>query len=106
MNRFEFTKGSTGKPLRIECSDADGVVDISGATVVFYYTIGSTRYSKAVPVTDGPNGVALAYWVSGDFTPWTPGNYRCQVHVTFPSGKIRYFPDEGKFGVMTIREAL
>lgn len=107
MYRYEFTKGDTGKQLVLTLADENnGPVDITGATVLFRYTINGVAYDKTVPVTDGPNGIATAYWVSGDFTNWIPGAFNCQIKATLASGKLRYFPADGEYGTMTIRAAL
>ncbi|MFQ5524258.1 MAG: BppU family phage baseplate upper protein [Acidimicrobiia bacterium] len=76
--------------------DSNQVVDLTGATVVFYMQDedGVTVVNGAsATITDAANGKVEYQWQAADTD--TAGIFKGEFVVTFPDGTIRTFPDPG-----------
>lgn len=82
--RYKFVRNDTSPQLKVTLAREDGsAVDITGAQVFLYIRqIGETTItlSKAMTVTDGANGVAIAAWSSTDLT-MDAGLYEGEIEV-------------------------
>ena len=85
--------------------DASGaVVNVTGATVVFNMTQGSTvKVSRgAAMVTDGPNGVVSYTPTSTDTA--TAGEFQGEFEVTYAAGGVQTFPSPHKMRIVITPE--
>ncbi len=104
-NKFWIKSGDTRPWLRAVLSDANGVVDLSTATVNFFMRSvkqPSTTVSGVATVVDGPAGVIEYEWVAGDTD--VPGDYHAEFEVTFADATVATFPNTGYLEVLVMRE--
>lgn len=93
---WEGRQGDTEKAFPFVCRDANGPVDISTATdVKFHMTkkVGQMALINADATdVDYAHGEGRYEWADGE-TDDLLGFYYAEIQVTFPSGKVRTFPE-------------
>ncbi|MGH2384532.1 MAG: BppU family phage baseplate upper protein [Candidatus Limnocylindria bacterium] len=90
---FTFYQGNT-RPffaVQIRNNRTNGVVDLTGATVVFYFRHADGRAAKVsgatATVTDAVNGKVEYRWAAGDLD--VPGIYDAEFRVTHTDAKVQ-----------------
>lgn len=96
---FEIKQGDTRKPLKVELSDFNGVVDLTGCTVRFFM---STHYykliiDKEVEIVDAVNGQVWHVFGFGDTNE--SGAFHGEFEVTFPDFKKETFPESNYISI-------
>lgn len=88
------TKRNDTFPIKATLEDADGPVDLTGATVKFLMQDlqGNQVVDASATITNASQGKVEYNWVSGDVD--TAGEFEAEFEVTFSSGKVRTFPNE------------
>lgn len=97
MASFQIRRNDTLPLLDATCSAGDPAVpvDVTGATVRFHMRDESDQLvvDAAGSVVDGPNGVVRYTWAPADTA--VAGVFKGEFQITFPSTKIRTFPNPG-----------
>lgn len=90
---YTFNSGNT-KPyfsIKVVNDLTNAAVDLSGATVAFYFREGNARTAKvsagACTVTDATGGLVEYRWGANDLD--VPGTYQADFRVTHTDGKIQ-----------------
>ena len=94
MTDIFLKPGNTAPILIATLTDANGAIDLTGATVnlVIYEDDAETEFlNTPVTVTDAPNGQVQYEWQLADVS--TIGRYYYHFLVTFVSGKIAAVPN-------------
>lgn len=80
--------------LRATLSDANGPVDLTGATVKVWWRLqsGGTEKSGTCTIVDAANGVVEYAWAAGDTD--TAGDYYVEFVATFGIATMT-FPNDG-----------
>lgn len=107
---YDITKGDTGTLLEIEIGDTDGPIDLTGATVTFYwYDTGAVAQHAKVLTANADQvtyrGQASAYWGSTELNAVDAGNYPCNVKVVDSVDKILFAPSKS-YRVLSVQEQL
>lgn len=97
--KFTIKRGDTLPVLEVELA-LDGVaVDLTGASVEFYFRRGSTTITRNAELAADPTTGRARYefrvvedWTSEDFSV---GSYRFEIQVTFADGSILTVPTSG-----------
>lgn len=93
--------GDTDPPYVLYLTEiSNGVsapIDLTGTTVQFVMVNRVTdivKVNEPADIVGDPTAGIISYqWTSGDTD--TVGDYKILIHITYLSGKIRTFPDEG-----------
>lgn len=96
MATMRYTVGDHLPALRRVLSDADGPIDLTGATVTFSMAsrAGGAKVTKAAVTIDDPSAGSVSYaWAASDLD--TPGSFDAEFEITFGSGKILTVPNAG-----------
>ncbi|HEX7050014.1 MAG TPA: BppU family phage baseplate upper protein [Longimicrobiales bacterium] len=95
MAEFWVKRNDVGGTISTTLSDATGPVDLTGATVAFHLGRAGqpALVSAAATVTNAAGGVVSYTWAAGDTD--TEGDWQAEWEVTFPSGEVRTFPNDG-----------
>ena len=101
---FTIREGDRLPPLEFTCEDADGPVDLSGATLTVRLksqrtglsVLTATATMEADQVAN--KGQGYYNWSDGD-TSGKAGDHDAVVHVSFASGRAETFPNRGAFTV-------
>lgn len=88
-----LTQGDTGRGLELILEDEDGVVNLTGATVLFL--MGSHVIDGITG--DAANGEVLVHFLAEHTA--VPGSYQSLVRVTYSDGNIEHFPSDGYISV-------
>lgn len=93
---FTTKKGDTSNSLRCVLRDVNGVaVNLTGATVKFSmqsWPAANLIINKVAATVVNPLTGDVRYdWAALDVS--TPGLYRSEIEVTYPTGKIETFPN-------------
>jgi len=83
----EIHVGDIGTAFEVTLEDCDGVVNLTGATVLEYTFTdpsGASSVKTAALVTDGTDGKVVYNLVDGDLP--TSGMWKLQVRVVLPTG--------------------
>lgn len=105
-NRFQIKSGDTNTPLRIQVSNSDGKVDLTGCTVRFLMTdwnkeeiliddVASIEYAK--------EGIVRYDFIDGQTD--NKGDYLCEFEILFPNGNKETFPTIGQL-ILTVNKSL
>ncbi|BDI29386.1 hypothetical protein CCAX7_14370 [Capsulimonas corticalis] len=104
---FDLKAGDTLPAFIVILKDANGVINLSGATVQFHMAEKSSKrliVNEAAQVASDPTTGGVTYnWVSGDTD--APNFYECEFRVTFDDGATLTCPDDG-YLPLTITPAL
>lgn len=95
MSSEFFIKRTDRLPiLQSQFSDSAGYINLSGASVDFYYKLKptGTLYSGTAVVTDATNGIVQYSWTTGDV--YNAGVYWCEWRASFSNGKTVTFPND------------
>ena len=90
---FTIKQGDTRKPLKVELSDYNGLVDLTGCTVRFLMTTHNYELiiDQKAEIRDAINGQAWHVFGFGDTDQ--PGMFRGEFEVTFPDFKKETYPE-------------
>lgn len=102
MQVFHLVKGNRLPSIEIKCFDANGTVDFTGCTAVFYMeaTNGTTLVNGTAAVVSSASGGRLRYdWGATDTT--TAGRHRAWFTVT-KGGLTWSFPNRGRDGNLLV----
>lgn len=91
MSDFVLKENAESPSLQVRLIGPDGNPQpLTGATVDFVVTIGSTKVVVPTIITDPTQGEVRVDWPAGGFSP--PGNYQAELCVTLSDGKPDVFP--------------
>jgi hypothetical protein len=94
---FYWKTFDTAPAFLCALSDANGPINLTGATVLFimklYGSSGSTKVASAGTVADALNGIVSYQPVTADTN--TAADYSAEWEITYSSGKKQTFPDPG-----------
>lgn len=98
--KFTIKRGDTLPVLEVELTLEGAAVDLTGASVEFYFSRGSsTVITRTAELAADPSTGRVRYefrvvedWTSEDFSV---GSYRFETQVTFPDGSILTVPTSG-----------
>lgn len=90
MSTFTIKRGDTLPKISAVLSDKDGPVDLTGASVRL---IVPPIVDASATIVDADAGSVEYQWQAGDTE--TRGVYKAEFQVTFPSGDILTFPNDG-----------
>jgi hypothetical protein len=91
-----IVQGDSGTILQATIFDDDGIVNITGAQVVFTIKSATRRNVKQGTVLSGEQGLCQVVLISEDLD--TSGNYVFQAEVDFANGN-KFSSSLGKFKV-------
>ena len=91
---FTIKQNDTRKPLKVELSDYNGLVDLTGCTVRFLMTTHNYKLiiDQKAEIRDAINGQVWHVFGFGDTNQ--PGVFRGEFEVTFPDFKKETFPED------------
>jgi len=90
---FTIKQNDTRKPLKVELSDYNGLVDLTGCTVRFLMTTHNYKLiiDQKAEILDVVNGQVWHVFGFGDTDQ--PGMFRGEFEVTFPDFKKETYPE-------------
>jgi len=98
---FYVKQNDTSPSMLATLKNADGnAVDISGGTVRFHLRqVGadSALVDSAAVIVDGVGGIVRYDWLASDTV--SVGSYQAEFEVTYSSGAIETFPNDGYISV-------
>lgn len=106
---FWMRQSDTQTPIEAVLSDRLGVIDLTGSTISFHMT--ARTYEDPAVILDQPativnppgaDGLVRYDWQPGDADE--EGDFYAEFEVTFPSGDIATFPNNGYLVVRITRE--
>ena len=95
IDPFTITENDTREFLVRTLRNSDGaVIDLTGASVQFHMTRGSTvKVNAAAVITNATGGIVEYRWAAGNTD--TPGHYKGEFQVTLSDGTIISVPTGG-----------
>lgn len=109
MPDFTIRQNDTLPALTASLEDFAGAkVNLSQATGVRFHLVTSdglftTKVNAAAAITDVANGGVSYTWQSADTS--TPGAYYGEWEVTFVSGQVETYPNDGYISIRITRQA-
>ena len=103
MADITFKQHDNWPPLDAVLSDADGPMNISGATVKLILVGKTVTITGNCSLVSETGGQVRYTWANGDLA--VAGDYNGEFEITFPTGKIETVPNAGYF-TLTIKEDL
>ena len=88
-----FAKAGDTRPIETECNDAEGPVNLTGATVKFRYrnVSGGDPVVQDAEVTDALTGAVRYVFQEGELIA---GSYESEWFVTLAGGEMATFPTD------------
>ena len=99
--KIKLVQGDTKPQIKVTITDetTEEAVDISNSTPRLKFRAANTTEILTTltgTVTDGPNGVCIFVWASGDLDV-DPGDYEGEVEITFEDETVQSVYDLLKF---------
>lgn len=101
MSTMAWKRGDTGAATATLLDGTGTAVNLTGATVKFIMKPtwpAPLKIDRVIDVTDGANGTVNIDRTSADTD--TAGHYRAEYEVTYSSGDIETFPENGYIDVI------
>jgi Rib/alpha/Esp surface antigen-like repeat protein len=107
MSTFYIKQNDTAPALQMTLTDpSNDPVDLTSAESITFHMRESGQAIKIegeATVVDASAGTVKYDWAAGDTD--TPGNYQCEVEITYTNGTVHTIPNEG-YGTVVITEEL